>query len=172
VRTAKVPYAHCSAMLWTQPVGLCLRRSCLPLAPKNMHRFIAKMLSAVLVAGTCGPLVFAMGLTSAAGVHCKRKSVQAVGVEATPSCHRHHAAAPADQSVENHDSSERSVRASQCCPSHECCRSTVRSRWAQPSLTTGLRAVARAETLVPAHEPHFQSSEWSAYYPARAPPAL
>jgi hypothetical protein len=172
VRTAKVPYAHCSAMPWTQPVELCLKRSCLPPAPKNMHRFIAKMLSAVLLAGTCGPFVFAMGLTSAAGVHCKRKSLQAVRVEETPSCHRHHAAALADQSVEKHDSSEPSVRASQCCAGHECCRSTVRSRWAQPCLTADVRAVARAETLVSAQAPQFQSSELSAYYPARAPPAL
>jgi hypothetical protein len=98
--------------------------------------------------------------------------VRAVGVGEEPRCHHRQAVVSVDQSVEKHNSSRRSIRSKQCCAGHECCRSTVRSQWAQPCLTAHVRAVAQTEELVPAHSPHFHGSCLSAHYPARAPPAL
>src|SRR5882762_8933553 len=136
-----------------------------------MQRRTAKLLVLVLVAGICAPFA-AAGTMQAAGAHCIRKPLQAARVDDAPSCHRHHGALPADPAVTKESSSRQSIHSNQCCNDHECCRSTVRSLWAQPRLKADVRVVAQAETTLPTYPFHIHGSELVAHYAARAPPAL
>ena len=97
--------------------------------PENMIRWTAKFLLLVLLAGTFAPMAaaFAMAAQPSAMAmpadHCQRKPVAA---PAMAGCHHHAAAALAEPAR-----TPLAVRSGKCCDGHECCRSMVRTLWAQ-----------------------------------------
>lgn len=142
-----------------------------PPAPGNMQRLAAKLLVLVLLAGVCAPFAAAAPM-QAAGAHCARKPLRADPVDEVPSCHHHPAAGQPGQPSTKENSSAQSVRSNQCCNDHECCRSAIRSLWAQPLLNAQVRIFAQAEAMLAPLQPQVQSFELASHYPARAPPAL
>jgi len=134
-----------------------------------MRRLTANLLVLVLLAGICAPFA-AAGAMQQAGAHCLRKPLAPVRVSDVPNCHQHHMAGAEQLPARN--SSAPAMRSNPCCNGHECCRSSVRSRWAHASFASHVRIVAQAEGLYAPRLVPLHSSESLARQPARAPPAL
>jgi hypothetical protein len=136
----------------------------------SMHRLTARLLLLVLLAGTCAPLAGAMSMPVGHD-HCVRKPLLGSRAEAMPACH-HHAAAVADLNAVGSPISELALRSRECCSGHQCCRSLVRSQWAQVSLQTRFQQTDRTDDHVSPLPPHFRSLARAAYHSVRAPPVL
>lgn len=94
-----------------------------PSFSENMSRWTAKLLLLVLLAGLFAPLATA---ASAPASHCVRKPLTTpTDAQGMPGCHHRAAGAAAPTQV------KLGFVSRQCCSGHECCRSTVRSQWAQ-----------------------------------------
>jgi hypothetical protein len=91
----------------------------------NMQRLIARLMLLVLLAGPFSPLAGAMAMPAMPD-HCMRKALVAAA-EAMPGCHHHAARATSAANPAR----ELAIRSTQCCNGHACCRSLVRSQWAQ-----------------------------------------
>jgi len=171
VRTAKLPYACESARpFYPSRAGGMDGKGESPFASRNMHRLTAKLLLLVLLAGTCAPFAAAMPVQTA-GAHCKRKPLQTARAEEVPSCH-YHTSTPSSHPAATENSSGLAFHSNQCCDEHQCCRSTVRSLWADAGRTAQVRVLAQAEAMVATLRPRFPSSDLALHYPARAPPEL
>jgi hypothetical protein len=135
-----------------------------------MHRVIAKLMSLVFLAGTFAPLAGALAMPMM-HAHCMRQPL-GVRAESVSSCHHHDHAAAEEQSAAGLAAPTSSIRSNQCCSEHACCRSTVRSQWAQVRLQTVLQQSDRADDQVACLQMQVRSLEAAAYHPVRAPPVL
>lgn len=139
------------------------------LSLENMHRLTARWLLLVLLAGTFAPLAGAVSMQSG-NAHCVRKPM-GTRAEGMPACH-HHAAAVADQNAVAGPPSELAFLSRECCNGHQCCRSLVRSQWAQVRLHVLFEERDRAEDRVSTLLPQLRGLELAAYHSVRAPPTL
>jgi hypothetical protein len=133
----------------------------------NMKRLTARLLLLVLFAGTLAP--FAAASAPMQHEHCARKAL-AVRVESVPSCHHHAAAEATHEPVAS--GAVKSVHSNSCCTGHECCRSMVRSQWAQVGLRTVFQRYQRAADRVAFPQEQVRRLDLPAYHSVRAPPAL
>src|ERR1700693_5857573 len=133
-----------------------------------MHRLTARLLLLVLLAGPVAPMAAAASMRE--HERCVRKPM-GTRSEGMPACH-HHTAVGADQNAVGGPPFERAFGSRECCSGHQCCRSLVRSRWAQVSLQARFQETDRADDHVSTPLPHFRSSELAAYHSVRAPPTL
>jgi hypothetical protein len=146
--------------------GLKLRAPSPPL--NTMHRVIAKLLSLVFLAGTFAPLAGAMAMP-AMHEHCMRQPL-GVRAESASSCHHHDHAAAGERPAAL-ASPTSSLRSNQCCSEHACCRSTVRSQWAQVRLQNVFQQSDRTHDRIGWLSSQVQSPEPIGSRSVRAPPA-
>ena len=137
-----------------------------------MHRLTARFLLLVLLAGTFGPYAVAVTSMEASHAHCSRKPLPAVRAEDMPGCHQHAASGAHHESAIANSPSDHAFRSNACCFGHECCRSLVRSQWAQVSLQGSSTATARVDAYVPVSHPQFRTSDQATFHSGRAPPVL
>jgi hypothetical protein len=141
-----------------------------PFPPLNtMHRLIAKLMSLVFLAGTFAPLAGALAMPTM-HAHCMRQPL-GTRAESVSSCHHHDHAAAQERSA-GLAAPTSSIRSNQCCSEHACCRSTVRSQWAQVRLNTQLLQADRAEDHVAFLQEQVRVSDLDTFRSVRAPPAL
>jgi hypothetical protein len=142
-----------------------------PSPPLNtMHRVIAKLMSLVFLAGTFAPLAGALAMPTM-HAHCMRQPM-GTRAESVSSCHHHDHAAAEEQSAAGLAAPTSSIRSNQCCSEHACCRSTVRSQWAQVRLQTVLQQSDRTHDRIGWLSSQVQSPEPIGSRSVRAPPAL
>jgi hypothetical protein len=144
-------------------------RGSFPLLFSNMKRLTARFLLLVLFAGTLAP--FAAASAPMQHEHCARKPL-ADRMEGTPPCHHHAAAEPSHGAVSSGPSSNHTIHSNSCCTGHECCRSMVRSQWAQVGPRTILQQSGRAADRVAFPQEQVRSLDLPAYHSVRAPPIL
>jgi hypothetical protein len=136
-----------------------------------MIRWTAKFLLLVLLAGPFAPMAAAFSMapmpTQAAipADHCMRKP--AATAPSMPGCHHHAGSAPMEPAY-----TPLAVRSGNCCDSHECCRSMVRSHSANVAPRTIFATVDRAETHLPATHSSFPGLDFVGSNSVRGPPAL
>lgn len=168
----KLPYAYCYriasiAERWHNVERLEARPRPAPF--KTMHRLIAKLMVLVFVAGTFAPLAGAVS-TPAMHEHCMRQPLGA-RTEAVPSCH-HHANAAASEQPASVTAPTSSVRATPCCSGHACCRSMVRSQWAQVGLRPLFQQTDRTGGRIASLPTRVRTLDPVAYHAVRGPPVL
>lgn len=133
---------------------------------ENMQRLTARLVLLVLLAGTFAPLAGALTMPAAPD-HCARKPLSG-GMESMPGCH-HHAASAAEHSSSN--GREVSIRSTQCCNGHACCRSLVRSQCAQVCLSGTSAEVAHIDDRIFPLRELAPRLDFASYSSGRAPPA-
>ncbi len=167
VSLGKVPYAYLAAASrafraltdWEERLG-----SDTPLFSflENMSRWTAKFLLLVLLAGLLAPLATAV---TAPAPHCVRKPLTtSTHAEGMAGCHHHAAATPTQVRL--------GFVSRQCCTGHECCRSTVRSHWAQVNPSAVFGQIDRVNGHVATLRQAPYGLELSPYFFVRGPPEL
>ena len=129
---------------------------------KHMSRWTAKFLLLVLLAGLFAPMATAASMPAQ---HCVRKPM-AVQAQSMSGCHHHAAPAAAPTYV------KLAFVSRQCCNEHECCRSTVRSHWAQVNRPALLGQIDRVNDQVSTLHASFDDLALPSYHFVRGPPAL
>jgi len=127
-----------------------------------MSRWTAKFLLLVLLAGLFAPMATAASMPAQ---HCVRKPM-AVQAQSMSGCHHHAAPAAAPTYV------KLAFVSRQCCNEHECCRSTVRSHWAQVNRPALLGQIDRVNDQVSTLHASFDDLALPSYHFVRGPPAL
>jgi len=136
-----------------------------------MIRWTAKILLLVLLAGPFAPMAGALSMAPRAtqavipADHCMRKP--AAAAPSMPGCHHHAVAAPAEPVH-----TPLAFRSGNCCDTHECCRSMVRSHSANVAARTIFATVDRAETHLAAPRSSFLGLDFVGSHSVRGPPAL
>lgn len=129
---------------------------------ENMSRWTAKFLLLVLLAGLLAPLATAV---TAPAPHCVRKPLTtSTHAEGMAGCHQHAAATPTQVKL--------GFVSRQCCTGHECCRSPVRSHWAQVNPSAVFGQIDRANDHVATLRQAPYGLELSPYLFVRGPPEL
>jgi hypothetical protein len=134
--------------------------------PENMIRWTAKFLLLVLLAPMAAAYSVAQQPSAMAmpADHCQRK---AMAPPAMAGCHHHAAATSAEPSR-----TPLAVRANNCCDSHECCRSMVRTLSANVGPRPSFTAIAQTEDHVPTQHTSFLNRDLVGSHSVRGPPAL
>ena len=150
--------------------GMNERAAGLPYSyPENKIRWTAKFLLLVLLAGPFAPMAAAYSMATqplnmaVSADHCQRKPVASPTM---PGCH-HHAATPIEPSR-----TPLALRSGNCCDSHECCRSMVRTISANVGPQPSFMAIAQTEDNVPTQHPSFLNRDLVGSLSVRGPPAL
>ena len=129
----------------------------------EMQRTVARVLVLVLLVGMYGPLALAVS-SPVSPAHCQRQP-------ATEKPAHHHCHEGMVQSAEIPEAPA-TLKNSDCCINHECCRSLVRSQWAHFSLTLVPLGIILEGAIPSQPRPLFQSFDLLSSRPVRAPPVL
>jgi hypothetical protein len=136
---------------------------------RDMHRQTAKALLLVLLAGTLTPFSAAFSVPPGR-TYCHRKPVESSAAEMP--CHHHGIAGMHHQEAAGPHPAEQAFDSKSCCVDHQCCRSLVRSQWAQVARQLPGRIANLATQGIQSPHPGFRAVDLALSLPARAPPTL
>jgi hypothetical protein len=135
---------------------------------RDMRRQTAKALLLVLLAGTLAPFSAAFSVPPGR-TYCHRKPVESSVAEMP--CHRHGMGMRRQEAAGPHPA-EQAFDSKSCCVDHQCCRSLVRSPWAQVARQLPVRTANPATQGIQSPHPGFRAFDLALSLPGRAPPTL
>ena len=135
-----------------------------------MHRQVAKLLLLVLLEGTFAPFAAAALSIEPGQRYCHRKPLESPPAEMP--CHHHVMAGMNYDATVAKRPDEPAFDSKSCCEGHQCCRSLLRSQWAQVIRRSPEQLADPARPLIQVPRPGFRTSDFALSLQARAPPSL
>lgn len=133
-----------------------------------MQRVTARLVLLVLLLGVLVPAANAVGMDQTPAC-CRRTPLQAA---THGMAHCHEMAGAVADSNNLTSTSDQAVISRGSCPNHECCRSLVRSQWAQVAQSEAARNLATLSLNVASHVPKARTIAPHDDHSGRAPPIL